>query len=92
MGSAPAVQIIEQGFCARLADGATLLGRSIAAPLRSRTMPGWASSASRAILEAHKGPRRLKADAVRSYLKRDPLPSLRRVQEVVREQRRQTGA
>jgi hypothetical protein len=39
----------------------------------------------RAILEAHQGPRRLKAYAVLTMLKRDPLPSLRRVQEVVRE-------
>ena len=44
----------------------------------------------RAILAAHHGPRRLKAFAVRSLLKRDPLPSLRRVQAVIR-QIRQTG-
>ncbi len=43
----------------------------------------------RAILEAHPGPRQLKAYAVRSYLRREPLPSLRRVQEVLREIKRE---
>jgi hypothetical protein len=42
----------------------------------------------RAILEAHAGPRRLKAFAVLTLLKRDPPPSLRRVQEVIREIKR----
>jgi hypothetical protein len=39
----------------------------------------------RRILAAHQGPRRLTAFAVLTLLKRDPLPSLRRVQEIVRE-------
>ena len=43
----------------------------------------------RAILEAHTGPRRLKAFAVLTLLKRDPPPSLRRVQEVIREIKRE---
>ena len=43
----------------------------------------------RAILEAHTGPRRLKAFAVLTLLKRDPLPSLRRVQEVLQEIKRE---
>ena len=43
----------------------------------------------RFILEAHPGPRRLKAYTVRSFLKREPLPSLRRVQEVMREIKRE---
>jgi hypothetical protein len=38
----------------------------------------------RAILEAHKGPRRLKAYAVLTMIKREPPPSLRRVQEILR--------
>jgi len=42
----------------------------------------------RAILKAHTGPRRLKAFAVLTLLKRDPLPSLRRIQEVIREIKR----
>jgi hypothetical protein len=41
----------------------------------------------RAILEAHKGPRRLKAYAVLTLLKRDPPPSLRRVQQLIQELR-----
>jgi hypothetical protein len=45
----------------------------------------------RAILEAHPGPRRLKAYTVRSFLKREPLPSVRRVQEVMREIRREAA-
>jgi uncharacterized coiled-coil DUF342 family protein len=43
----------------------------------------------RAILEAHTGVRRLKAYAVLTLLKRDPLPSLRRVQEVMQEIKRE---
>lgn len=39
----------------------------------------------RAVLAAHEGPRRLKAYAVRSYLRRDQLPSLRRMQEIIQE-------
>ena len=38
----------------------------------------------RDVLEAHKG-RKLKAFAVLSYLEREPPPSLRRVQEILRE-------
>jgi hypothetical protein len=45
----------------------------------------------RAILEAHTGPRRLKAFAVLTMLKRDPLPSLRRVQEIMQEIKRASG-
>jgi hypothetical protein len=45
----------------------------------------------RTILEAHPGPRPLKAYTVRSYLKRELLPSLRRVQEVMREIRREAA-
>jgi uncharacterized protein involved in exopolysaccharide biosynthesis len=41
----------------------------------------------RAILESHKGPRRLKAYAVLTLLRRDPPPSLRRVQQLVKELR-----
>jgi len=41
----------------------------------------------RAILESHKGPRRLKAYAVLTLLKRDPPPSLRRVQQLLKELR-----
>ena len=43
----------------------------------------------RSVLEAHTGPRRLKAFAVLTMLKRDPPPSLRRVQEVIREIKRE---
>lgn len=42
----------------------------------------------RAILETHPGPRLPKAYTVRSYLRREPIPSLRRVQEVMREIKR----
>jgi hypothetical protein len=41
----------------------------------------------RAIVEAHTGPRRLKAYAVLTMIKREPPPSLRRVQEILRELR-----
>jgi hypothetical protein len=46
----------------------------------------------RTVLDAHKGPRKLKAFAVLSLLNRDPLPSLRRVQEVIREIKREAAA
>ena len=46
----------------------------------------------RTILEAHRGPRRLKAYAVLTMLERDPLPSLRRVQEILRELRAESAA
>ena len=45
----------------------------------------------RAILEAHPGPRRLKAFAVLTMLKRNPSPSLRRVQELITEIKREAG-
>ena len=39
----------------------------------------------RGLLEAHRGPRPLKASAVLTMIKRERRPSLRRVQELVRE-------
>ena len=44
----------------------------------------------RAVLAALTGSRRLKAFTVRSYLRREPLPSLRRVQEVMRQIREES--
>ena len=46
----------------------------------------------RTIFEAHKSRRRLKAYAVLTMLERDPLPSLRRVQEILRELRADSAA
>jgi hypothetical protein len=45
----------------------------------------------RAIVEAHTGPRRLKAYAVLTMIKREPPPSLRRVQEILRELRAESA-
>jgi hypothetical protein len=66
------------------AEGRRLAG--LRAQANVRRAQGMALRAEiRAILEAHRSPRRLKAYAVLTMLNRTPLPSLRRVQEIIRE-------